>query len=104
MSNTFGYIAIFILVLVSAFFSATEIAYASVNISRLKSKLQEKNTLSLKLACKIADKYDSALSTILIGNNLANTASSAIATLIGVRVVGVGRSLQSCRLKWFLTE
>lgn len=82
MSNTFGYIAIFILVLVSAFFSATEIAYASVNISRLKSKLQEKNTLSLKLACKIADKYDSALSTILIGNNLANTASSAIATLI----------------------
>jgi len=82
MSNTFSYLAIFLLILASAFFSSTEIAFASVNTARLKSKKQEKESLSLSLACKIADNYDSTLSAILVGNNLANTASSAIATLI----------------------
>lgn len=87
MNNTFSYSAIILLVLISAFFSSTEIAYASVNSARLKSKRQEKETLSLALAEKIVDNYNTALSAILIGNNLANTASSAIATLI---VLGMG--------------
>ena len=82
MSNTFSYVAILLLVLISAFFSGTEIAYASVNPARLKSKRQEKDSLSLSIASKIVDNYNSTLSAILIGNNLANTASSAIATLI----------------------
>lgn len=82
MHDSLSYIAIFILVLCSAFFSATEIAYASVNPARLKSKQQEKSNLALFLASKIVDNYESMLGTILIGNNLANTASSAIATLI----------------------
>lgn len=82
MSDTFSYIAIIILVLLSAFFSATEIAFASVNTVRLKAKRQEKDSVSLMLAIKIADNYNSTLGAILIGNNLANTASSAIATLI----------------------
>ena len=82
MSNTFNYIAIILLVMFSAFFSGTEIAYASVNPARLKARRQEKDSLSLALASKIVDDYNSTLSAILIGNNLANTASSAIATLI----------------------
>ena len=80
MSNI---IFIIILVGVSAFFSATEIAYASVNPARLKSRRQEKDSVPLMLACKVSDRYSGdTLSTILIGNNLANTASSSIATLI----------------------
>ena len=80
MSNI---IFIIILVGVSAFFSATEIAYASVNPARLKSRRQEKDSVPLMLACKVYDRYSGdTLSTILIGNNLANTASSSIATLI----------------------
>lgn len=82
MSNTFQYIAIIILVFISAFFSATEIAYASVNTARLKSKREKKDSIALMLAAKIADNYNSTLGAILIGNNLANTAASAIATLI----------------------
>jgi len=82
MSSTFQYVAIVILVITSAFFSATEIAYASVNTARLKSKRQQKDSLSLSLAIKIADDYNNTLGAILVGNNLANTASSAIATLI----------------------
>lgn len=82
MNNAMQYIFIVLLILCSAFFSATEIAYASVNPARLKSRRQKKDTLSLSLASKIVDNYQTALSAILIGNNLANTASSAIATLI----------------------
>lgn len=82
MNETFRVIAIFLLILASAFFSGTEIAYASVNSARLKSKRQEKDSLALSLASKIVDDYDNTLSAILVGNNLANTASSAIATLI----------------------
>lgn len=82
MNESFRILAVFLLILASAFFSSTEIAYASVNTTRLKSKRQEKDSLSLSLAIRIADDYDNTLSAILVGNNLANTASSAIATLI----------------------
>lgn len=82
MTNTFRIVAIFLLILASAFFSSTEIAYASVNSARLKSRRNGKDSLALSLASRIVDDYDNILSAILIGNNLANTASSALATLI----------------------
>lgn len=82
MSDSLNYLFIVLLVIASAFFSSTEIAYASVNSARLKSRKQGKETLALRLACRIVDDYDNTLSAILVGNNLANTASSAIATLI----------------------
>ena len=82
MDDYLRYILIFLLVLVSAFFSSTEIAYASVNTTRLKAKREKKDNLALRLASKISDNYNKTLSAILIGNNLANTASSAIANLI----------------------
>lgn len=83
MSNALSYIFIIVLVLVSAFFSATEIAYASVNPARLKSKRNQKDSLVLLFATRVLENYSGdTLSTILIGNNLANTASSSLATLI----------------------
>ncbi len=75
-------VTIFLLILASAFFSSTEIAFASVNAARLKSRRQKKDSLSLALAERIAENYDTALSAVLIGNNLVNMAASAIATLI----------------------
>ena len=88
MTEAIKYISVFLLILVSAFFSATEIAYSSVNAVRLKAKKQNGETFALKTAIKILDKYDSLLSTILIGNNIANSASSAIATLIVINIFG----------------
>lgn len=82
MSDSFRYIAILLLIIASAFFSATEIAYASVNSARLKSRRQQKDSLALSIAAKIVDDYENTLGAILVGNNLANTASSALATLI----------------------
>lgn len=84
MISAFNYIAVFILILVSAFFSATEIAFSSVNVLRLKNLKKERETLPCILAVKILDDYENLLSSILIGNNIANMASSAIATVIVV--------------------
>ncbi|MBQ4119683.1 MAG: HlyC/CorC family transporter [Clostridia bacterium] len=84
MISTFRYIAILLLIAVSAFFSATEIAYSSVNLLRLKNLNKERETLSGRLAVKILDNYDDLLSSILIGNNIANMASSALATIVVV--------------------
>ena len=55
MSEIFEYISIPFLLLVSAFFSASEIAFASVSSMRLKTRLQKKETTSLKLAFKISE-------------------------------------------------
>ncbi len=82
MISTLRYAVIFILILVSAFFSATEIAFSSVNALRLKNLKKERETLSRILAVKILDDYDNLLSSILIGNNIANMASSSVATII----------------------
>ena len=81
------YIAIIILLLLSAFFSGSEIAYTSVSRTKLKSASEEGNKRA-KLAMYIYDHYDDALSTILIGNNLVNIAASAVATVILIGLIG----------------
>lgn len=88
MSDMMRYLGIIVLILISAFFSSTEIAFASVNPARLKSLRQKKDTLSLSLAEKIVEDYENNLGAVLIGNNLANTASSALATLIVIDMLG----------------
>ena len=90
MTDFARYIAIALLVLASAFFSSTEIAFASIPTQRIKSLRQKKDTLALSLTAKIVEDYENALGAILIGNNLANTASSAIATLIVIDLLGEG--------------
>ena len=86
MNNLAGYSAIVLLIIASAFFSATEIAFASVNIARLKSKRQNGESVALSIAIKIAGDYERTLGAILVGNNLANIASSSIATLIVIDI------------------
>lgn len=90
MNESLRYLSIVLLILVSAFFSGTEIAFASVNSARLKSKRQKKDSLSLSIAAKIVDDYDNMLGAVLIGNNLANIAASSVATLIVLDLLGEG--------------
>ena len=81
------YVFIAFLLVCSAFFSSTEIAFASVNKTRLKQRAEE-GSLRDKWALEISDHYDKALCTILIGNNLVNIASSSVATVIAMSLVG----------------
>ena len=82
-----SYILIVFLLIGSAFFSSTEIAYAAANKSRLR-KAAESGSRNGKWALYISDHYDKALCTILIGNNLVNIASSSVATVIAMALVG----------------
>lgn len=77
------YILIALLLLASAFFSGTEIAYTSLNKLRLKT---DNPTRTQKLVAFIHSRYDYALSTVLVGNNLVNIAATSLATVIAVRV------------------
>ena len=73
-------IALIVLAAFSAFFSGSEIAYASANRMRLLRRVNETGSKRSKLALNIYDKYDSVLGSILIGNNLVNLTSSTIGT------------------------
>ncbi len=90
MNESLRFLGIALLILVSAFFSGTEIAFASANPARLKSKRQQKDSLSLSIASKIVEDYENMLGAVLIGNNLANIAASSIATLIVMDLLGEG--------------
>ena len=76
-----------LLVLFSAFFSSTETAFSSVSKIRLKNKAENGDKKAAK-ALYIVEHYDNALSAILVGNNIVNIASSALATLLFVSFLG----------------
>ena len=79
------YLFILLLLLGSAFFSGTEIAYTS--LSKLKIKKYRENPKGIrKLVLFIYDHFDNALSTLLIGNNLVNIAATSMATVLAVKL------------------
>lgn len=76
-STIFSSIAIVILVFFSAFFSATETAFSSVNRTKLKLKAQGGNKAAQK-SLDLTEKFDKLLSTILVGNNIVNITLSVL--------------------------
>ena len=76
-----AYLVIFCMVCLSAYFSASEIAFNSSNKMRLR-RAAEGGSKTAKIAFDITERFTTALSAILIGNNLANIAVSTCTTLI----------------------
>jgi len=79
-------ISLVVLLCFSAFFSASETAFSSLN--RIKLKSLAAKSKRARLALKILDAYDKFLSTVLIGNNVVNIASSALATALCIELFG----------------
>ncbi len=77
-------IAIVILVMMSALFSATETAFNTFNRVRMKN-LASDGSKRAATVLKLSEDYDSLISTILIGNNIVNIALTAIATVMFVK-------------------
>ena len=75
-----------ICIIMSAYFSATETAFISMNKTRLKA-YAEKGNKRAELVLKLDDKYDRLISTILIGNNIVNILASSVATLLFVSLL-----------------
>lgn len=76
-----------VLILMSAYFSATETAFSTFNKTKMKT-LAESGNATAALVCRLADDYDRLLSTILIGNNIVNIALASIGTILFVGALG----------------
>ncbi len=86
-SSTGMIVTLIVLVMCSAYFSATETAFSSLNRIRLKNLANDGNKKA-NLALSLIDRYDDLLSSILIGNNVVNIAASAIATVLFIEMLG----------------
>ena len=89
------YIIIMAICLVlSAYFSATETAFSTMNKTRMKT-LAEKNNKRAQLALILVERYDRLLSTILIGNNIVNILLSSLGTLFFISLLHGNNELGS---------
>lgn len=86
-SDSFSLVIIVICIIMSAYFSATETAFSSLNRIRMKN-MAEKGHKKAELVMRLEENYDSMLSTILIGNNIVNIASASLATVLFVKLLG----------------
>ncbi len=79
--------ALVVLLILSAFFSATETAFSCVNKIRLKNWAEGGNVRA-KRALKLADDYDRLLTTILIGNNIVNITATTVGAVFFTGLLG----------------
>ena len=78
------YLILVIMIILSAFFSASETA-SSVNLIRLR-QYAEDGRPGAKKALNVAERFDEVLLAILIGNNIVNLASASLATIVATEV------------------
>ena len=78
---------ILLCILLSAFFSGSEIAYSAAQESRLERTAKEKGG-AYPLALQVKKRFEKTLISILVGNNLVNIGASALATVIAVGLMG----------------
>lgn len=84
---TLTFIVLAILVAGSAFFSASETAYTSMNRVRIKNMANSGNKRAEKVLA-LAEDYDRLISSVLIGNNIVNILASSLATVMFVSLLG----------------
>ena len=85
-------VIIAVCVIMSAYFSATETAFSSLNKIRLKTMAEDGNKKAQR-ALKVADNFDSLLSSILIGNNIVNILASSLSTIFFIKLIKGNESL-----------
>lgn len=87
--------AMAVCLLMSAYFSATETAFSSLNRTRIKV-LADNGNRKASLVLSLSNNYDRLISTILIGNNIVNIAVASIGTLLFVETYGdIGATVSS---------
>ncbi len=87
ISTSTLFIALGVLILLSAYFSSSETGMMSINRYRLKHLQNEGNRAALRVQ-KLLERPDRLIGLILIGNNMVNIAASAIATILCTRLFG----------------
>ena len=87
MTSVLVGLGIFVCLLLSGFFSASEMAYSACNTMRLES-LRDGGDKRAGAALKIVEHFDDTLSAILIGNNLVNIAASSLSSVFMLLAFG----------------
>ncbi|MBQ2960867.1 MAG: HlyC/CorC family transporter [Oscillospiraceae bacterium] len=87
MSIYIAAVGIVLCICLSAFCSASEMAFSSCNQLRLENSAEDGNKKA-KIALRITQRFDDALSAILICNNLANIGSSSLASVMVILIMG----------------
>ena len=90
MTTAFVILGILVCLCLSAFCSSAEMSYSSCNAVRLEN-MRDDGSKRAAVAVKITEKFDDALSAILIGNNLANIAASSLASVLVILLLGSDR-------------
>ena len=85
MDNLGMLIPMLICIIMSGYFSATETAFNSLNMTKIKIAA-EKGDKRAALIIRLLDDYNRLLTTILVGNNIVNIASTTLATLLFVNL------------------
>lgn len=73
-----------VLLMMSAYFSASETAFLSMNKIRIKNMAADGNKRA-RLVMKLSENYDNLISTLLVGNNIVNIGSSSLATVLFIK-------------------
>jgi len=81
------FIILFVLIILSAFFSSSETGMMALNKYRLRHLVKDKHRAA-SLVSKLLEKPDRLIGVILFGNNVVNFLAAAIATVIGFRLLG----------------
>ncbi len=77
-------IVLFVLLILSAFFSSAETAFTTVNKVRLRTLAEDGNKRAVRVEHILSD-YSKMLSTILVGNKIDNITASSITTALTIR-------------------
>lgn len=75
------WVVIAVLLLVSGLFSASENAFSNCNRYHFQA-LAEKGSLTAKLVCRLVDKFDNTLVSVLVGNNIVQTFMSFLSAML----------------------
>ena len=86
-------LAMAICIAFSAYFSASETAFSSLNRARMKA-MAEQGDKRAERALALAEQYDRLLSTLLIGNNIVNIAAASIGTVIPLKTRDKSRNFK----------
>ena len=76
-----------LLIALSAYFSASETAFASYNKMRMKSEAEDKKAIKARRVLLLSENYEKLISTILIGNNIVNIVATSVATLLFAHLI-----------------
>lgn len=93
--STIMIVIMILLTACSAFFSATETAYLSLNQPKMKTLASSGNRRA-RLVLELSENYDRLISTVLIGNNIVNITLSSISTVLFIKFfAGLGATIST---------